>query len=63
VLCSYCGFYLDFRINGPGALRLPSYPKEFDAFTGKKVHTAEWDDSIDVENKIVGVVGSGASAV
>ena len=27
------------------------------------MHSAEWDSSIDLENKVVGVVGSGASAV
>jgi len=53
----------DVVINGPGALRVPSYPKEFEDFKGQKVHTAEWDSSISLENKVVGVVGSGASAV
>lgn len=52
-----------YRINAPGALRIPSIPSDFDAFTGPKVHTAEWDDKIDLKGKKVAIIGSGASAV
>lgn len=51
------------RINAPGALRVPSVPSEFDAFTGPKLHTAEWNNQIDLKNKKVALIGSGASAV
>ncbi|XP_037040355.1 FAD-binding monooxygenase ktnD-like [Bradysia coprophila] len=53
----------DIIINAPGALRIPLVPSEFDAFTGPKMHTAEWNKEIDLKNKKVAVIGSGASAV
>ena len=34
-----------------------------DTFTGDYFHSAEWDHSIDLKDKRIGVVGSGASAV
>ncbi|MCM6777124.1 NAD(P)/FAD-dependent oxidoreductase [Nocardia sp. CDC159] len=48
-----------------GALHRPNIP-EFpgrDRFSGPIVHTAEWDSSIDVTDKRVAVIGTGASAV
>ncbi|XP_037040358.1 baeyer-Villiger monooxygenase-like isoform X2 [Bradysia coprophila] len=53
----------DIIINGPGGLRVPLVPSEFDAFTGPKMHTAEWNKEIDLKNKKVAVIGSGASAI
>lgn len=47
----------------PGGLRVPYIPNEFSTFTGPKMHTAEWDKKIDLKNKKVAVIGSGASAV
>jgi len=53
----------DLVVSGPGALRLPHVPSEFKAFKGPWCHSAEWDHSIDLKNKVVGIVGSGTSAV
>ena len=55
-------FYI-FSINGPGVHRIPDYPKAFENFKGQIVHAAEWDTSINLEKKVVGIIGSGASAI
>ncbi len=44
-----------------GAPRLPDLPG-LDAFAGRKVHTAAWDDSIVLDGKQVAVMGTGSSA-
>lgn len=41
--------------------RLPNWPG-FEAFDGPKLHTARWDDSVDLTGKRVAVVGVGSSA-
>lgn len=48
-----------------GALSHPKYPdiKGFGKFKGPTIHTARWDDAIDLKGKRVGVIGSGASAI
>jgi cation diffusion facilitator CzcD-associated flavoprotein CzcO len=28
-----------------------------------KIHSAAWDDAIDLEDKVVGIIGNGSSAV
>jgi len=53
----------DMVISGIGGLRVPNHPEQFDSFTGPKMHSAEWDHSIELKDKVVAVVGSGASAV
>ncbi|KAG4073235.1 hypothetical protein HA402_008581 [Bradysia odoriphaga] len=53
----------DIVVSGPGALRLPNIPNQFKSFQGPWCHSAEWDNSIDLNNKVVGIVGSGTSAV
>ncbi|CAO3589258.1 unnamed protein product [Absidia cylindrospora] len=53
----------DVVFAGLGPLRIPKYPKEFKPFEGTIIHTAFWDDSVDLTGKKVAVVGSGASAV
>ncbi|CAL8143341.1 unnamed protein product [Orchesella dallaii] len=50
-------------ITGIGALRAPQIPPQFEAFQGPKIHTAEWNHSIDLQDKIVAVIGTGASSV
>lgn len=52
-----------FRINSPGALRVPNIPENFESFKGPIFHSARWDASIDLEDKVVAVIGSGASAI
>ncbi|KAG0246264.1 hypothetical protein BGX31_003454 [Mortierella sp. GBA43] len=54
---------VDFVIHGAGLLRHPNIPAEFDAFEGKKLHSARWDHSVDLTGKRVGVVGASASGV
>ncbi|KAI0136173.1 hypothetical protein BJ170DRAFT_600627 [Xylariales sp. AK1849] len=52
-------------INAGGILnawKWPSIP-ELDTFSGPKLHTAAWDDSISLEGKTVGVIGNGSSGV
>ncbi|KAG0050650.1 hypothetical protein BGZ83_004583 [Gryganskiella cystojenkinii] len=53
----------DIVFSGMGPLRIPQIPKQFDAFTGPKWHTAEWNHDFDLTGKRVAVVGSGASAI
>ncbi|CAL8112523.1 unnamed protein product [Orchesella dallaii] len=42
---------------------MSNYPVQFDDFKGPKFHTAEWNSEVDLDGKVVAVVGSGASAV
>lgn len=42
---------------------MPNLPDQFKPFKGPWCHSAEWNHSIDLNNKIVGIVGSGTSAV
>lgn len=55
--------WIFFSINAPGALRIPCIPKELLTFTGPIQHTAEWNHKINLENKKVAIIGSGATAV
>jgi cation diffusion facilitator CzcD-associated flavoprotein CzcO len=52
-------------VSGAGALHVPSYPdiKGLETFTGKVLHSAEWDESFDLAGKRVAVIGTGASAI
>ena len=52
-------------ILGMGPFSRPSWPKipGLESFTGKRLHTARWDHSIDLSGKRVGIIGTGASAV
>jgi cation diffusion facilitator CzcD-associated flavoprotein CzcO len=42
---------------------LPYTPPEFNSFKGPIIHSADWNPNIPLEGKIVGVIGSGASAI
>ncbi|ODM93451.1 Baeyer-Villiger monooxygenase [Orchesella cincta] len=53
----------DILISSIGGLRVPNYPQQFEAFEGSKMHSAVWDSSIELKDKVVAIVGSGASAV
>ncbi len=52
-------------INGYGGLHKPSVPnfEGKDSFTGPTIHTAQWDHSVDFNNKRVAIIGSAASAI
>jgi cation diffusion facilitator CzcD-associated flavoprotein CzcO len=55
----------DVLIKGVGALNNWKYP-EIDGlsnFKGKLMHTANWDDTVDLTGKRIAVIGNGASAV
>lgn len=51
------------RISGVGGLRVPSIPEQFSKFTGPTIHSAKWNPSLDLDDKVVAVIGSGCSAV
>jgi len=52
-------------VSAIGQLHIPSTPNfnGKDTFTGPSFHSAEWDHSVSLEGKTVGVVGNAASAV
>ncbi|MCG6167240.1 NAD(P)/FAD-dependent oxidoreductase [Leptospira sp. FAT2] len=52
-------------INGSGGLSRPVLPDipGLKKFKGKMFHSARWDHSYDLNNKTVGVIGTGASAI
>jgi cation diffusion facilitator CzcD-associated flavoprotein CzcO len=52
-------------INATGPLSNPVVPEfnGFDKFKGSSFHTNDWQHSVDITNKKVAVIGSGASAV
>jgi len=53
-----------FFVSAIGQLHHPAIPdfKGKEAFVGPSFHSAEWDHSVDLTNKNVGVIGVGASA-
>lgn len=55
----------DFVIAATGVLHHPAYPDidGIDRFAGIKFHSARWDHSVPLEDKKVGVIGSGSSAI
>ena len=55
----------DVLILATGQLSRPKMPNVagLDAFAGKSFHSAQWDHDVDLANKRVAVVGSGASAI
>ncbi len=57
-------FEADFLISATGILHHPALPeiKGRDAFAGASFHTAEWDHSVDLKGKRIGVIGTGSTA-
>ncbi|KAF2008609.1 putative dimethylaniline monooxygenase [Aaosphaeria arxii CBS 175.79] len=55
----------DVFINASGVLNKWKWPaiKGRETFQGPMLHSANWDDSIELKGKRVGVIGSGSSAV
>jgi cation diffusion facilitator CzcD-associated flavoprotein CzcO len=51
-------------ISGVGFLNVPRYPTwpGLDDFAGPKFHTARWDHSVDLTDRVVAVVGTGSTA-
>ena len=52
-----------FVIGATGVLSRPKLPAGLDAFAGTAMHTARWDDAVDLRGKRVALIGAGASAV
>jgi len=52
-------------VSGMGALHVPRYPelKGLERFAGPAFHSSKWDHSIDLADKNVAVVGTGASSI
>lgn len=52
-------------IAATGVLRVPKYPdiKGMDSFEGKIVHSARWDNSMDLTGKKVAIIGNGSTGV
>lgn len=46
-----------------GGYDVPKVPKFIDDFTGNKMHTALWNEAIELRGKDVAVIGNGASGV
>ncbi len=54
-----------FLIGGFGGLNRPSFPdlEGLEDFAGPLLHSAQWDHSVKLQGKRVGVIGTGASAI
>lgn len=60
-----CEILATFLLDATGVLtqpKMPGIPGAAD-FAGRTMHTARWDDSVDLADKRVGIIGTGASAV
>ncbi|CAL8115864.1 unnamed protein product [Orchesella dallaii] len=57
------GKFFDVIINASGILREPRTPKKFLDFKGTIIHTARWNDEVDLAEKVVGIVGTGSSGI
>lgn len=58
-------YVAEILVNAGGILNDLQIPNitGLDTFAGPVLHTADWDSSVDLEGKRVGVIGSGASAI
>jgi len=52
-------------VNGTGILNNWKWPdiKGFETFAGPKMHSANWDHSVDYKNKKIAVIGTGSTSV
>lgn len=57
-------YIADFVVSATGILHHPAKPTipGLDSFKGACFHTAEWDHSVPLKNKRVGVIGTGSTA-
>jgi cation diffusion facilitator CzcD-associated flavoprotein CzcO len=55
----------DILVQGVGTLNAWKYPEVpgLSSFEGTLMHTATWDDKLDLKGKSVAIIGNGASAV
>jgi cation diffusion facilitator CzcD-associated flavoprotein CzcO len=58
-------YVAQFVISGAGGLHIPSIPDidGRDEFVGAAFHSAQWDHTVDLADKRVAVIGTGASAI
>lgn len=65
VLTTAGEFRAQVLISAAGALADPTYPdiEGLRSFEGELMHSARWDDAVDLDGKRVGVIGTGASAI
>jgi cyclohexanone monooxygenase len=63
VSCSTGDFVSRYLITSLGLLSKPNYPdiSGISTFGGKLVHTAKWDESLQLADKKVGVIGNGST--
>ena len=57
-------YIVDFLFSATGILHHPAKPdiKGIDSFRGPIFHTAEWDRSVEMKHKRIGVIGTGSTA-
>ena len=55
----------NFVVSGVGALHIPNIPKlpGIESFAGPTFHSATWNHDVDLRDKRIAVVGTGASAI
>lgn len=55
----------DFVVTACGFLHHPFVPsfEGFDSFEGTKFHSTDWDDSVPIERRRIGVIGTGSTGV
>lgn len=58
-------YQFDILVDATGPLNKKYYPDipDLEKFSGKTMHTADWDDDYSYANKRVAIIGSGSSAV
>jgi cation diffusion facilitator CzcD-associated flavoprotein CzcO len=58
-------YVAQFLVSGAGALHIPSFPaiEGRDEFAGAAFHSAQWDHGVDLTDKRVAIIGTGASAI
>ena len=54
----------DVVVSGLGGLHIPNYfsADGLETFNGRRFHTAQWDEDVDLTGKRVAIIGTGASA-
>ncbi|GAA5317653.1 MAG: NAD(P)/FAD-dependent oxidoreductase [Candidatus Pelagadaptatus aseana] len=55
---------VDFVFNCTGILHKPAFPdiKGINSFKGDMFHTAQWDHSVELKGKRIGIIGTGSTA-